>query len=57
MAGEFKFDVFLSHSTKDKAIVRPIAERLSNEVFSLPVHPQLTQEDLEIIVREVNAIP
>lgn len=35
----------------------PIAERLSNEVFSLPVHPQLTQEDLEIIVREVNAIP
>jgi dTDP-4-amino-4,6-dideoxygalactose transaminase len=34
----------------------PVAERLSNEVFSLPVHPQLTQEDLEIIVREVNAL-
>jgi translation initiation factor 2B subunit (eIF-2B alpha/beta/delta family) len=28
MADEFKYDVFLSHSTKDKAVVRPIAERL-----------------------------
>jgi len=28
MAGQFEFDVFLSHSTKDKEIVRPIAERL-----------------------------
>lgn len=34
----------------------PVAERLSNEVFSLPVHPQLSQSDLEIIVREVNAL-
>ena len=24
----FEYDVFLSHSTKDKAVVRPIAERL-----------------------------
>jgi hypothetical protein len=28
MADDFKFDVFLSHSAKDKEIVRPIAERL-----------------------------
>src|SRR6185312_7986946 len=28
MADDFKYDVFLSHSAKDKAIVRPIAERL-----------------------------
>ena len=25
---EFQFDVFLSHSAKDKAVVRPLAERL-----------------------------
>jgi len=28
MADNFKYDVFLSHSAKDKEIVRPIAERL-----------------------------
>ena len=27
-AREFQFDVFLSHSSKDKAVVRPLAERL-----------------------------
>jgi perosamine synthetase len=34
----------------------PVAERASNEVFSLPVHPQLSQEDLETIVQEVNLL-
>ena len=28
MPGEFPCDVFLSHSAKDKAVVRPLAERL-----------------------------
>ena len=28
MPGEFQYDVFLSHSAKDKAVVRPLAERL-----------------------------
>ena len=28
MGESFAFDVFLSHSSKDKAIVRPLAERL-----------------------------
>jgi small GTP-binding protein len=28
MADEFTYDVFLSHSAKDKAVVRPLAERL-----------------------------
>src|SRR6185295_18842745 len=28
MAEDFKYDVFLSHSAKDKAVVRPLAERL-----------------------------
>jgi perosamine synthetase len=34
----------------------PVAEQLANEVISLPVHPQLTQEDVDIIVREVNKL-
>src|SRR6185436_6511389 len=28
MADDFTYDVFLSHSAKDKAVVRPLAERL-----------------------------
>ncbi len=34
----------------------PMAERAAEEVFSLPVHPLLTPEDLETIVREVNLL-
>ncbi len=28
MPDDFQYDVFLSHSAKDKAVVRPLAERL-----------------------------
>ena len=28
MEQQFQYDVFLSHSAKDKAVVRPLAERL-----------------------------
>ena len=28
MPDEFPYEVFLSHSAKDKAVVRPLAERL-----------------------------
>ena len=31
MADEFAFDVFLNHSSRDKAIVRPLAERLRKD--------------------------
>lgn len=31
MADSFKYDVFLSHSSKDKAVVRPLAERLKKD--------------------------
>ncbi len=31
MADDFPFDVFLSHSSRDKAIVRPLAERLRKD--------------------------
>jgi len=31
MAADFKFDVFLSHSSRDKAVVRGLAERLRGD--------------------------
>ena len=31
MPDEFQFDVFLSHSAKDKVAVRPLAERLRQD--------------------------
>jgi perosamine synthetase len=34
----------------------PIAEQLAEEVISLPVHPQLSQADLDAIVAEVNRL-
>lgn len=34
----------------------PVAEKMAKEVFSLPVHSQLTQFDLEKIVDEVNKL-
>jgi hypothetical protein len=32
MSDTFQYDVFLSHSSKDKAVVRPLAERLRTRV-------------------------
>jgi perosamine synthetase len=34
----------------------PVAEQMAREVISLPVHPQLSQADLETIVSEVNQL-
>ena len=34
----------------------PVTERIVKEVISLPVHPQLSQSDLETIVMEVNKL-
>lgn len=34
----------------------PVAEKLAKEVISLPVHPQLSEADLETIVTEVNKL-
>jgi perosamine synthetase len=34
----------------------PVSEKLAKEVISLPVHPQVTQSDLEKIVEEVNKL-
>ena len=31
MPGEFPYDVFLSHSAKDKPVVRDVAERLKQD--------------------------
>ncbi len=35
---EFQFDVFLSHSAQDKAVVRPLAERLRQDGLKVPFH-------------------
>ena len=37
-------------------VILPVAERMAHEVLSLPVHPQLSQADLEKIVAEVNKL-
>jgi dTDP-4-amino-4,6-dideoxygalactose transaminase len=34
----------------------PVAEQLAKEVISLPVHPRLSQADLDTIVTEVNKL-
>ena len=34
----------------------PVSEMLAKEVISLPVHPQVSQADLDTIVREVNKL-
>jgi dTDP-4-amino-4,6-dideoxygalactose transaminase len=34
----------------------PVAEQMATQVMSLPVHPSLSREDLEIIVEEVNKL-
>lgn len=34
----------------------PVAEQVAKEVISLPVHPLLSQSDLEVIVNEVNKL-
>ena len=31
MANELPYDIFLSHNSKDKAVVRPLAERLQRD--------------------------
>jgi len=38
------------------AVSLPVAEQLAREVISLPVHPQLSQTDLEKIANEVNKL-
>jgi dTDP-4-amino-4,6-dideoxygalactose transaminase len=38
------------------AVHLPVTEQLAKEVISLPVHPQLSQADLETIVAEVNKL-
>jgi len=37
-------------------VALPVAERMAKEVISLPVHPQLSQADLDLIVTEVNKL-
>lgn len=41
---------------KSAHVSLPVAERLSAEVFSLPVHPGLSSSDVDTIVKAVNAL-
>jgi dTDP-4-amino-4,6-dideoxygalactose transaminase len=34
----------------------PVTDRLSDEVLAVPVHPRLSQEDLEAIVAAIRAV-
>jgi hypothetical protein len=37
MRAEFQYDVFLSHSSEDKAVVRPLAERSRKDGLNLEI--------------------
>lgn len=39
MGQEFEYDVFLSRSAKDKAVVRPLAERLRKDGLQIVSQP------------------
>jgi dTDP-4-amino-4,6-dideoxygalactose transaminase len=54
------YPVPIHHQNHVRKIVGPIrlpvAEQMSREVVSLPVHPMITTENLEAIVKEVNKL-
>jgi len=37
MANDFKYDVFLSHSSKDKSVARELANHSSETCFDIPI--------------------
>jgi dTDP-4-amino-4,6-dideoxygalactose transaminase len=39
-----------------QSVTLPVAEKMAQEVMSLPVHPLLSDEDLATIVKEVNKL-
>ena len=46
MSDEFQYDVFLSHSVKDKAVVRDVAERLRKEGLPSASQPSTLNSQL-----------
>jgi LDH2 family malate/lactate/ureidoglycolate dehydrogenase len=44
MPSEFQFDVFLSHSAKDKAVMRPLAERLRRDGLKVWFYEWVNQQ-------------
>ena len=62
MPEDFQFNVFLSHSSKDKAVVRPLAERLGADgvkVWLWPVPPQRLRKGgfAEWVLKPGDSIP
>jgi len=47
MPSQFHYDVFLSHSSKDKAAVRPLAERLRNRRAAVSQRGRKDERHLE----------
>jgi hypothetical protein len=45
MNPESQYDVFLSHSAKDKAVVRELAERLRADGLKVPFHFGIRNSD------------
>jgi len=38
MSADFPYDVFLSHSSEDKAVARPLADQLRADGLKVPFH-------------------
>ena len=49
MPDEFPYDVFLSHSAKDKAVVRPLAERLRADGVSEKAEVKRLKDEIELL--------
>ncbi len=54
MSDAFHYNVFLSHSTKDKGVVRPVAERMRKDGLKMwseewVLKPAQTEERLNVI--------
>ena len=48
--------VYLHGFSATRQEINPVAERIASEVVSLPVHPKLSQNDLEVIVATVRKV-
>ncbi len=59
MPDGFQYDVFLSHSAQDKAVVRPLAERLRKEGLCFPsqLSTKITQHPNDLLNKDCHFLP
>ena len=48
------FAAFLALGYADQHF--PVSERLANEVLSIPVHPSLTDDEVDVVIAAVNGV-